>query len=58
MGWALWFYDGGSFPALQMIWADQQGLWPWDPSVDARVRETQPVIEDQGVPPWARNIAD
>ena len=58
LGWALWFYDGASFPALQMIWSDQEGRWPWDPSVDANVREVQPVIEDRGDPPWAPNIAD
>ncbi len=53
LGWDLWFYDGNAFPALQMIWADQHGRWPWETSVDQGVRKQQPVIEDQGDPPWA-----
>ena len=53
LGWNLWFYDGAPFPALQMIWADQQGRWPWESAVAPEVRERQPVIEDQGDPPWA-----
>ena len=47
LGWALWFYDGASFPALQLIWPDPQGRWPWDPDVAAWFRETQMVIADQ-----------
>jgi hypothetical protein len=53
LGWDLWFYDGNLFPALQVVWADQDGRWPWEPSVDSRVRDIQPVIEDQPDPPWA-----
>lgn len=53
LGWDLWFYDGTPFPALQMIWADQHGRWPRETTVDPGVRERQPVIEDQGDPPWA-----
>jgi hypothetical protein len=53
MGWALWFYDGPSFSALQLIWPDGHRHWPWEPAVDAEVRELQPVIADQGDPPWA-----
>ena len=54
LGWDLWFYDGPAFPALQLIWPDQEGRWPWEPTVDPGVREIQPVIEDEGDPPWAR----
>jgi hypothetical protein len=52
LGWALWFYDGTPFPALQMVWPDQHGRWPWDANVDPEIRERQPVIENQGDPPW------
>jgi hypothetical protein len=53
LGWALWFYDGPIFSALQLIWPDGDHRWPWDPSVDAEFREMQPVIADEGDPPWA-----
>jgi uncharacterized protein DUF4262 len=53
LGWDLWFYDGTAFPALQMIWADQHGRWPWESTADPGIRERQPVIEDLGDPPWA-----
>jgi len=48
LGWALWFYEGPSFPALQLIWPDPDGRWPWDPAVDPAIRDLQPVIADQG----------
>lgn len=57
LGWDLWFYDGAPFPALQIIWADPDGRWPWNPTVDPAVRESQPVIEDEGDPPWASGTA-
>jgi hypothetical protein len=53
MGWALWFYDGPFFSALQLIWPDHDDRWPWDPSVDPEFCEMQPVIANQGDPPWA-----
>lgn len=58
LGWALWFYDGPSFPALQMVWADRDGRWPWDEAADADFREDQPVIEIAGTPPWALRRLD
>ena len=53
LGWNLWFHDGAAFPALQMVWTDREGRWPWETTVDPAVRERQPAIEDQGHPPWA-----
>ena len=48
LGWDLWFYEGAAFPALQLIWADQEGRWPWETRVAPGARERQPVIEEQG----------
>ena len=57
LGWNVWFYDGETFSALQLVWADEDGRWPWDAAVDPWVRDNQPVIEDQGDPPWAPSRA-
>ncbi len=29
-GYALWFYDGDQFEALQIVWPDPQGRMPWE----------------------------
>jgi len=29
LGWAIWFYGGCDFPAVQCIWPDKQGVYPW-----------------------------
>jgi hypothetical protein len=54
MTWTLWFYDGPAFSALQLVWPDEDGGWPWESSVDSWLRDEQPIIADQGDPPWAR----
>ena len=53
LGWDLWFYDGPAFPALQVIWPDRAGRWPWDPLVDPSIRNIQPVIGAEADPPEA-----
>src|SRR5262245_13909926 len=30
LGYATWFYKGTEFPALQCIWPDKHGLYPWE----------------------------
>ena len=30
--WAISFYGNSDFPALQLVWSDPSGLYPWDPS--------------------------
>ena len=47
LGWNLWFYEGPSFSALQIVWADASGQWPWHSAVDAVVRGLQPVLADR-----------
>jgi len=29
-GWARWLYNGNNFNALQLIYPNVNGIWPWD----------------------------
>jgi Domain of unknown function (DUF4262) len=42
MGWAIAF-GGPDVRALQLVWADDYGRWPWDPEFDDG-RRRQPVL--------------
>jgi hypothetical protein len=53
VGWASWFYDGVEFPLLQLIYPDRNARWPWQAGVDEGFRTRQPVLADEGDPPWA-----
>lgn len=44
LGEAVWAYEGDGFPALQLVWPDKQGRWPWDPAVREGFRDSQPVL--------------
>lgn len=44
LGWALWFYEGENFPALQCFWPDKAGHYPWEQGCDSYVREEQPLL--------------
>lgn len=52
LGYARWYYEGDDFAALQLVYPDSQGRWPWDPAATADFRQSQPVIVDEGDPPW------
>ncbi len=41
-GYALWFYGGGEFDVLQIVWPDKQHHFPWDPeySLPAHIQPT------------------
>jgi len=41
---AVWAYDGADFPAVQLVWPDKQGRWPWDAGVREGFRGMQPVL--------------
>jgi hypothetical protein len=34
-GYALWFYGGDNFEALQIVWPDKRNRYPWDAGYDA-----------------------
>ena len=44
--WAIRFYGSTEFPALQMVWSDQQGLYPWDrgSEFETRLKDYQPLL--------------
>jgi hypothetical protein len=41
---ARWAYEGSEFPAVQLVWPDKQGRWPWDDGVRQVFRECQPLL--------------
>lgn len=41
---ACWAHENDDFPALQIVWPDKQGRWPWDPDTRDGFREAQPVL--------------
>jgi hypothetical protein len=52
-GWAIAFYRGQPFPALQVIYPDRKGRWPWTEAAEDDFRERQPVLADISEPPWS-----
>jgi hypothetical protein len=42
---ALWYYDGFPFPALQLVWPDADGRYPWQSRVVRGLKQLQPVLE-------------
>jgi hypothetical protein len=44
LGAACWAYEGDAFPAVQLVWPDKQGRWPWDPEARQGFRASQPVL--------------
>ena len=42
LGYAGWYYGGGGFPALQCVWPDPEGLFPWEAGFAAPLRAQQP----------------
>lgn|SRR5690606_18113021 len=53
-GWALWYYDGRPFPAVQLVYPTTSGIWPWDPEASEHFKANQPLLESVPVPEWAR----
>jgi hypothetical protein len=45
-GFAMWFYASlpKPFPALQLVWPDRSGKFPWDAGFDESLRSLQPVL--------------
>jgi hypothetical protein len=43
-GVANWAYAGEPFTAVQLVYPDKQGRWPWDESTRQGFRKGQPVI--------------
>ena len=45
LGFALWFYRGSAFQALQLIYPDREGRWPWQDGVSHAFRQGQPLLD-------------
>jgi hypothetical protein len=41
---AVWYHDGVRFPALQVVWADAGGRFPWDRWFPRELRDAQPAL--------------
>lgn len=44
LGTAVWYHGGSRFPALQCVWSDPDGRFPWDPWFPRELRDRQPVL--------------
>ncbi len=44
LGYAIWFHGGLRFPALQCVWADPEGRFPWDAWFPREARGLQPTL--------------
>jgi hypothetical protein len=43
-GYAMWFYKGTAFSALQCLWPDNEHHFPWQPQCQAGIRRLQPAL--------------
>lgn len=43
-GYANWFYKGTDFPALQCVWPDKAGLYPWHEDFNPEWLAAQPLL--------------
>jgi hypothetical protein len=50
LGAAVWAHEGDGFDAVQLIWPDKQGRWPWE-DVREGFRALQPVLDQLPLPP-------
>jgi hypothetical protein len=44
LGYAHWLYRGWDFPAVQLVWPDKAGVFPWEPGYNARFFPHQRVL--------------
>ena len=45
-GYAVRFYGDAGFNALQCIWPDRRGCYPWEPEFDEELRPVQSVLAE------------
>lgn len=44
LGYAIWYHGGPRFPAVQLVWADDAGRFPWDRWFSPAHRDAQPLL--------------
>lgn len=47
LGWDIWLYDGESFDALQLVYPNTRGVWPWQPEADQWFKCWQPILASE-----------
>lgn len=48
LGAGRWFYGGDEFPAIQCIWPDMEGNFPWEEKFDPELKNVQPIYDNSG----------
>lgn len=43
---AAWLHDGPDFEALQLLYPNTSGVWPWDDDADEWFKANQPILAD------------
>lgn len=46
LGYAGWFHGGPRFPALQAVWPDGEGRYPWERWFSRALRDAQPILSE------------
>lgn len=41
-----WLHGGSGFEALQLIWPNTSGIWPWEASASEWLRTNQPLLSN------------
>lgn len=44
---AVWYYGGLRFPAVQAVWPDEAGRYPWERWANKEHREAQPILAER-----------
>lgn len=45
---ACWLHGGAGFEALQLLWPNTSGIWPWDKEASDWLRCRQPLLSGSG----------
>ena len=49
IGFALWYYRKHCFPLYQVVWPNNEGLYPWYENAPKAFKEWQPLLGAPGV---------
>lgn len=44
-GYAIWFNETSSFPALQLVWTDRNNKYPWESGFESAYKFIQPLLD-------------
>lgn len=44
---ACWLHGGPDFEAMQLIWPNTSGVWPWEPEASEWLRANQPLLAEE-----------